>query len=622
MLRLTAEVRARGGGLEALTAAFAEEPGLSPAVLGHVFEQGLATDHRQADGVFYTPGWVTRFLVRETLGPLLAGGSSEPLRILDPSCGGGAFLVPALAALADAGRPGAVFGVDLDPDALAVARLALAHQPGVARPVDFHLRRGNAVVADAAVDPVALAWGSAPWSEPFDAVVGNPPYVRQELLTPYKGHWRQSFDAFHGKADLFVYFFERSLQRLRAGGRLGFIVSNKWLRGDYAGPLRRLLAERTTVERIVDFGHAPVFPDAEVHPVVVVLRKTPAPAAHGVSVTRIPRDVLDPDGLAERIDAEAFPVPQARLSAPAWTLQPPRVEALLARLRTAGPALGSLPGLRPLYGIKTGFNEAFLFDRSAFEALVAEDPSVRPLFRPYLRGRDMARWRPRWAERWMLWLASSSDVAWPWANAATVEQAERILAEAHPGLFRHLKSHEARLRARRGQGRFWWELIACRYRDALQAPKIGVHRYQYQSKFGLIDGDLLINDALAFIPSDDPWVLAVLNSGVFWFLAWHTFPRKLNETVAMDQVRVREAPIPEPTDAQREAVAAAVAVLVSGMADGAARLAAERACEDAVQAAFGLTAADRAVMAGSGVQRWPPGINVVGAGVSTCAPTE
>jgi hypothetical protein len=614
---------------------------VSVDVLGHVFEQSIselaalsseaevipvergtrrAATARQSDGVFYTPPFVTHFIVRETLGATLSDlwdranagrGRSKrdaiaaletyqrelsKVRVLDLACGSGAFLNAAFDCLAGeqdrtnrnladlrGHQPGlfdpnarvlrdCLFGVDRSGEAVEIAKLALwlktAEYGKKLTLLEENLIQGNSVVSDPEIDPLAINWdtGVGPqgplgpkWTGGFDVVLGNPPYVRQELLTDYKAHWRENMQSFSGQADLFVYFFERSIKLLRPGGRLGFIVSNKWMRAGYAERLRDFLARHCTVDVIVDFGHAPIFPDAAVHPVILTLRRATAPPEHTVRVTRYPREQLGQDVLAVYVEQASYRLPQNRLGANAWTLQSPQVESLLSRLRAAGPTLDSLPGKRPLYGLKTGYNNAYLLDEQTYEALCRQDVGSRALFKPYLRGRDMKRWSPRWDRRWLLFLKSSSDHPWPWAQAKTDADAEALLQQAYPAIYHHLKGHEARLRGRKGQGRFWWELIACRYHKALEAPKIGVHRYMYQSKFGLIPQGMLINDALAFIPTQDSWVLSVLNSGVFWFLAYQTFPHKLNETVAMDQVRVRKTPVPEPTDTQRETAAVAVA---------------------------------------------------------------
>src|SRR5207245_5666511 len=107
-----------------------------------------------------------------------------------------------------------------------------------------------------------------------DVVIGNPPYVRQELLGPIKPHLQEHFRAFHGMADLYVYFYELGLRILRPGGRLSYIVTNKWMKAGYGEPLRKFFAEQAWVESVVDFGHAKqIFEDADVFPSIIVAKK-------------------------------------------------------------------------------------------------------------------------------------------------------------------------------------------------------------------------------------------------------------------------------------------------------------------------------------------------------------
>ena len=78
----------------------------------------------------------------------------------------------------------------------------------------------------------------------FDAVIGNPPYVRQEQLAPIKPYLQAAYaETYHGMADLYVYFYQQGLQLLRQGGRMSYIVTNKWLRAGYGEPLRAYFAE-------------------------------------------------------------------------------------------------------------------------------------------------------------------------------------------------------------------------------------------------------------------------------------------------------------------------------------------------------------------------------------------
>ena len=107
----------------------------------------------------------------------------------------------------------------------------------------------------------------------FDAVVGNPPYVRQEGLSEFKPFFQAWYESFSGVADLYTYFYEKGLKILRRSGMSSYIVTNKWLKAGYGEPLRRFFAANSQFTEIVDFGHAPIFPDADTFPCIVVVRK-------------------------------------------------------------------------------------------------------------------------------------------------------------------------------------------------------------------------------------------------------------------------------------------------------------------------------------------------------------
>ena len=76
-----------------------------------------------------------------------------------------------------------------------------------------------------------------------------------------------------GVADLYVYFYQQGLRLIRVGGRMSYIVTNKWMRAGYGEPLRAYFAKEGALERIIDFGHAPIFEDADVFPCILVLEK-------------------------------------------------------------------------------------------------------------------------------------------------------------------------------------------------------------------------------------------------------------------------------------------------------------------------------------------------------------
>ena len=598
------------------------------------FEAGRIT-RRKREGAFYTPRVITRFIVGRALRPVLADrfealrrrqqesaekaavkalddprvydrkslkkpsldalrgfwdawlGDLERVRVLDPACGSGAFLIEAFDQLHARYQEAAdhlyelwgsrslfdpdqtileknLYGVDLNEEAIEICRLSIwiktAQRGKKLTDLDRTIRTGNSLVEDKDLDPRnAFDWRAA-FPEVFadggfDVVVGNPPYVRQELLGGLKPYFEKNFQAYHGMADLYVYFFERGLDVLKPGGRLSFVVTNKWLKGGYAEPLRRLLSERAWVETLVDLGHAKqVFEDADVFPSIAVLAKprpdTPAPVPR---VSVISRDDVRLEDLDLQVEEEGFDVPRERLGSAPWSLEPSGVDALMAKIRARGVPLIEYPGVKLYYGIKTGLNEAFLIDTPTKNRLLAEDPGSSEILKPYLRGQDVRRWRAEWDDLWMILLKSSDNHEWPWSSFEGAE-AERIFAETFPVLYRHVLPWRDRLIARSDQGRFWWELRTCSYYQEFDRPKILWQVIQYHPAYCYDGSGLFTNDKIFSIPSDDRYLLALLNSPLLWWHNWRYLVHLKDEALTPTGYKMEQLPIAIPSDEMRQEV--------------------------------------------------------------------
>jgi hypothetical protein len=619
-------------------------------ILGHIFEQSItdleqlhqeiaggpagaakaAPSKRKREGAFYTPPFVTRYIVSATLGPVLQerfealrrqqheGAAAaarkvledpnayDPaalrpaqkaalvrfweawlddlaaLRVVDPACGSGAFLIEtfeqlssvyqqAHARLAELLGPrlfdvdrqilqSNLYGVDLNDEAVDTCRLSLwiktAHLGKELTSLDHNVRVGNSVIADPAVHPCAFDWQAA-FPEVFaaggfDVVIGNPPYVRQEWIAPYKPYLAQRYRAYDGTADLYVYFYEVGVNLLKPGGRLGFIVTNKWMKAGYGEPLRRFFGESAWVESVVDFGHAKqIFEDADVFPSILVLRKPTGDAPPATArVCAIPREQLRVDDLVRQIEAEGFAVPRDRLGADAWTLEPPGVVALLEKIRRAGVPLKDFTVSGPYRGILTGFNDAFLLDTATKERLVAGDPGSADLFRPYLRGQDINRWQANWCGLWMLAMKSSGNHPWPWAQAG--DQAEAIFAATYPAVHAHLNQYREALIKRQDQGEHWWELRACAYWATFDRPKVMYQDITWEACFCFDAKGTLSNNTVYFLSTDDRWALAALNSPAAWWFAWRNAQHGKDEALRFFTAFMEGFPVPRPTDEQRK----------------------------------------------------------------------
>lgn len=296
-----------------------------------------------------------------------------------------------------------VHGVDLNPMAVELAKVALwLHSFTVGAPLSFldhHLRCGNSVLG---------AWvrPTMDWMQERGALISNrhlaplANIVREmekiEGLTDTdiaQVDQSKSLDTYAGTADLYVYFYEQGTKLLRPGGRMGYVVTNKWLKAGYAEKLRRMFAEDVWVEFLADFGHARhLFPDADVFPCVIAVQKPDADAVpEQYDLAVIPRDDVPREGLSAAVHAATYRAERSDLTEEAWVLEPPDVAALLKKIRERGVSLEEYAGASPLYGVKTGFNEAFLIDTATRDQLVGDDPKAADIIKPYLRGQDIGR---------------------------------------------------------------------------------------------------------------------------------------------------------------------------------------------------------------------------------------
>jgi len=405
----------------------------------------------------------------------------------------------------------------------------------------------------------------------FDVVVGNPPYVRQESLgREMKGYFEAAYpETYHGVADLFVYFYEQGFRHLRRGGRIGYIVTNKWMRAGFGEPLRKYFAESGAVEEIVDFGHAPIFPDADVFPCIITLHKPDGETHDTVRVTEFPREAFGQFGIEEYARKHGHTVPKSRFTNAAWSLETSEVDDLMAKLRENGVPLAEFAGMKPAYGIKTGLNEAFLIDTAVRDRLVREDGRSGEIIKPYLRGQDIKRWSPEWRGLWMIVMRSSGDHTWPWSSAAAnSDEAEEIFRRAFPAIHAHMKPLEARLRKRSDKGRFWWELRSCDYYELFEGPKIIHTDITWRPQFAFTDEPTYLVNTAYMWPTSDPWLLAVVNSPLMWAYMWRNATHGKDEALRLIYSFVEKLPIATPTDEVREEAEGIVGRLISAAKAG------------------------------------------------------
>jgi len=291
-------------------------------VLGQVYEQYLGKllaqtksgkakltngqAHRKEQGIYYTPTYIVDYIVKNTVGELLKNkkNKAKDIRILDPACGSGSFLIKAFDYLysnLSSGKDSKqyridsqgkysikteilknnLYGVDLDNKAVEITKLNLLLKAAekdrrLPEEIDVHIKHGNSLIDDEAVAGLnAFKWEGNFQEESFDVVIGNPPYVRNtELPNRDKEFFIKNYSSAHKQYDIYVLFFEIGLKLLKNKGYLGFITSNKFIASEYGQKLRELILKQCRVASLIDVSNLRVFKDASTYPVITILQKT------------------------------------------------------------------------------------------------------------------------------------------------------------------------------------------------------------------------------------------------------------------------------------------------------------------------------------------------------------
>jgi hypothetical protein len=352
---------------------------------------------------------------------------------------------------------------------------------------------------------VFFAGGAVKESPGWDAVVGNPPYVRQEGLGEFKGYFAERYRAYHGVADLYVYFVELGTSLLQKDGFFSYILANKWMRANYGEPLRRWMKERC-IDEIVDFGDLPVFPEATTYPCILRLCGGPArPSFRAAEVQS-----LDFGSLKGYVEERAYSVSLAGLDDSGWSLVDESVQRLLEKLRRAGAPLGEYVGGKIYRGILTGLNEAFVVDAETRARLIREDPKSAELIKPFLAGRDIKRYEPPESDRYLILVPNG----WTRAQSSGAEDPWGWFEAKYPAVAAHLAQFSDAAQKRYDKGEYWWELRACDYYDQFEKPKIFWPEIAGSARFTFDSNGLYANNKAYIIPEATYYLLALLNSSL------------------------------------------------------------------------------------------------------------
>lgn len=487
---------------------------------------------RHHRGVYYTPGYIVDAILERTLAPLLAGATPArvlALRIFDPACGAGVFLLAAFAYLIDwhlryyaqnesAQAPPyrdayrdadgvlrlrfakrrqilrrCLHGRDLDPRAVELAQMSLLLRLRQGEASERQQSRGTKLGARFALPllTVNLQCGDtllprAKEGRRFSVIIGNPPYIRAQSLTAAAPQAAAQYRARYatarsGSSDIYVVFIERCLQLLRRDGRLGFIIPSKWWQAAYGAPLRRLLAKGRHYAEIHDFADEQVFAAPTTYTCISVFTKT---AAKALVYRRLSPLMLQRHGIGAAAPYWEHQLDGMRRGGePFHPGVPAQLRPLFERLCAQGPQLGDPAICRRIFqGLKTGLDSVFVLEPQRTGGSPAGIQTARyfspalcewvelesALLQPLVKGRELRRFTALPPRKVILFPYEVND------GTAVLIPPERLRRE-FPAAWDYLERNRAALLRRehaRWQGADYYKYARSQALDVMAAPKL------------------------------------------------------------------------------------------------------------------------------------------------------
>jgi type I restriction-modification system DNA methylase subunit len=488
-------------------------------ILGQVYEQFLGkvirlTDAhvakveekpevKKAGGVYYTPTYIVDYIVKQTVGKLVEGKAPAEvakLRVLDPACGSGSFLLGAydfllkwhlrwyiddgaekhkkevlilpsgLTQLTTSEKKrillNNIYGVDIDTQAVEVTKLSLLLKvlegetegslksgprltaERVLPDLEKNIKCGNSLIGpDIYIDDAnqgldaeerlrinAFDWKAAfpkimeGKDAGFDAVIGNPPYIRIQVMSEWAPKevefYKRFTSAQEGNYDIYVVFIEKGLQLLNQNGKLGYICPNKFFNAKYGRPIRSIIAKGRHLSHAVHFGDQQIFDGATTYTTMLFLDKRPVDVFNFVRVSKLEKWRYG----SENNDGT---LPSKGITENEWNFTAGAGSKLLDRLHKLQPKLSDVADL--FVGLQSSADKIYVVDNSS--------PIEHSITKPFLQTGDLKAYSS---------INASARLIFPYEIAeghATLINEQTLRANA-PKCWAYLSQHREKLSQR------------------------------------------------------------------------------------------------------------------------------------------------------------------------------
>jgi len=445
--------------------------------LGKMYENYLGTVQQKKDGAYYTPSYISKYICENTIIPYLSksdvtnipdliseySGNLEELeaklndiKILDPACGTGEFLIRAVDVLLQIStqiqaqkeasgqythtvkgkKSGSVsyqtfgkdvenkeirriiqnniHGVDINEQAIEITqlnmflKLAMSSQQLI--DLSKNLLVGNSLINDSKIDPKALIWKKE-LPEKFDIVVGNPPYISKKNLkdsdpkfVEYLNNTKFDSTISGGNYDLSVIFVEKGFNLLTKNGKFGYIITNKFFLTNYGEGLRKFISDKQSIREIIDFGDQQVFKkNAATYTTIILLDKNTNKKIKYLKTKKLVRqkNQLEINYEIDDKNTRMFFIENSELTKEPWIFLNQLDKKINNRIKSFEKLSSDKITKRIFQGLNTGADPIFilkLIDNGektikAFSKLLNKYVVLEnDMIRPLLKGADIKKW--------------------------------------------------------------------------------------------------------------------------------------------------------------------------------------------------------------------------------------
>jgi len=343
----------------------------------------------------------------------------------------------------------------------------------------------------------------------FDVVIGNPPYIQLQknggfLADQLKNSGYQSFAR---TGDIYALFYEKGNQLLSDNSHLCFITSNKWMRAGYGEKLREYFIHNTNPKLLIDLGPG-VFETATVDTNILLFQKHKTKNFNCLACSVKVDLVKEKTSLENYIQQNKIKL--SKFNSKAWTILNPLEQQIKDKIEKIGTPLKNWD-IKINYGIKTGYNKAFIIDGKKKDELIAKDPKSAEIIKPILRGKDIKRYSADFADKWLI----ASHNGYKKENG---ENVEAINIENYPTIKEWLDLHWEKISKRQDKGKTPYNLRNCAYQEEFEKEKIVYSEIVREPQF-YFDTKQYFPEATSFLMTGEylQYIVSILNSKAFTY---------------------------------------------------------------------------------------------------------